>query len=70
MPEDATLAQFSLRWILDHDAVSTVIPGSTNPDHIRENVIAASLPPLTGEEIDRTRRIYEEHVADAVHQRW
>lgn len=70
VPEDATMAQFSLRWILDHDAVSTVIPGSTSPDHIRENVIAASLPPLTAEERERTSEIYEAHVADAVHHRW
>ncbi|MCO8245959.1 aldo/keto reductase [Haladaptatus sp. AB643] len=70
VPEDATMAQFSLRWILDHDAVSTVIPGSTSPNHIRENVIAASLPPLTAEERERTNEIYEAHVADAVHHRW
>ncbi|GKZ13554.1 aldo/keto reductase [Haladaptatus sp. T7] len=70
VPEDATMAQFSLRWILDHDAVSTVIPGSTDPKHVRENVIAASLPPLTTEETERVREVYEEYVADAVHQRW
>jgi aryl-alcohol dehydrogenase-like predicted oxidoreductase len=70
VPEDATMAQFTLRWILDHDAVSTVIPGSTDPTHVRENVIAASLPPLTTDEIERVEEIYEEYVADAVHQRW
>src|SRR6056297_1722805 len=37
VPEDATMAQFTLRWILDHDAVSTVIPGSTTPAHVSEN---------------------------------
>ncbi len=70
VPEDATMAQFSLRWILDHDAVSTVIPGSTSPEHIRENAIAASLPPLTAGEVNDTKEIYEEYVADAVHHRW
>ncbi len=64
------MAQFTLRWILDHDVVSTVIPGSTDPTHVRENVIAASLPPRTDEEMEHVEEIYEEHVADAVHQRW
>ncbi|MES3517193.1 MAG: aldo/keto reductase, partial [Natronomonas sp.] len=33
-PEGVSLPTFVLRWILDHDAVSTVIPGSTTPEHI------------------------------------
>jgi aryl-alcohol dehydrogenase-like predicted oxidoreductase len=28
VPEDATMAQFTLRWILDFDAVTTVIVGA------------------------------------------
>jgi len=31
VPEGATLAQLALRWILMHDAVSTVIPGAGPP---------------------------------------
>jgi len=30
---DLSLPQLSLRWLLDHDAVSAVIPGSTTPEH-------------------------------------
>ena len=30
-PDGATLAQLALRWILMHDAVSTVIPGARSP---------------------------------------
>src|SRR3954451_15426513 len=32
VPEGATMAQLALRWILMHDAVSTVIPGARNPE--------------------------------------
>ncbi len=31
VPPGATLAQFALRWILDFEAVSTVIPGAKTP---------------------------------------
>jgi aryl-alcohol dehydrogenase-like predicted oxidoreductase len=70
VPEGATMAQFTLRWVLDHDAVSTVIPGSTTPAHVRENAAAADLDPLSHETHGAVRDIYEEHVADYVHHRW
>ncbi|MDG5775568.1 aldo/keto reductase [Haloarculaceae archaeon H-GB1-1] len=70
VPEAATMAQFALRWILDHDAVTTVIPGSTSPEHIRQNVAAADLPPLSNQTHGAVRDVYEQHVADSVHHRW
>ena len=70
VPEGATMAQFALRWILDHDAVSTVIPGSTSPEHVRENVAAADLPPLSNETRGAVRDVHEEFVYDHVHHQW
>ncbi|MFB6308440.1 MAG: aldo/keto reductase [Haloarculaceae archaeon] len=70
VPEEMTMAQMALRWILDHDAVSTVIPGSTSPEHIRDNVEAASFDPLDHETHGAVRDIYEEFVYDHVHHRW
>jgi aryl-alcohol dehydrogenase-like predicted oxidoreductase len=70
VPEDATMAQFTLRWILAFDAVSTVIPGSTSPDHVAENCAAADLEPLSHETHGAVRDVYEEHVRDYVHHRW
>jgi len=70
VPEGATMAQFTLRWILSFDAVSTVIPGSTSPAHVRENVAAADLAPPTPEQLERVDEVYEEYVREHVHQRW
>ncbi len=70
VPEGATMAQMALRWILDHEAVSTVIPGSTTPEHIRANAAASDLAPLTHQTHGAVRDVYEEFVADAVHHRW
>ena len=70
VPVDLTMAQTALRWILDFDAVSTVIPGSTSPEHIRENVAASEADPLSHETHGAIRDIYEEYVFDDVHHRW
>lgn len=70
VPEDATMAQFALRWILDYDAVTTVIPGSTSPEHIRDNVAAADLPSLSHRTRGAVRDVYEEYVYDDVHHGW
>lgn len=63
VPEGTTMAQMALRWVLDHDAVSTVIPGARNAAQVRGNVAASDLPPL-GEELHRRlREWYEAEVA-------
>jgi aryl-alcohol dehydrogenase-like predicted oxidoreductase len=70
VPERMTMAQMALRWILDHDAVSTVIPGSTNPDHVQANAAVSEMDPLSNQVHGAVRDIYEEYVFDGVHHRW
>jgi aryl-alcohol dehydrogenase-like predicted oxidoreductase len=70
VPEGMTMAQFTLRWILDHDAVSTVIPGSTKPEHVRQNVAAADLESLSHQTHGTVRDVYDEFVREHVHHRW
>ena len=70
VPEGHTLAQFALRWILMHSAVSCAIPGGKNPSQVEDNVAAAQMPPLSEEAMRRTREIYEEYVRDEVHHLW
>ena len=70
VPPDATLAQLSLRWILMHDAVSTVIPGARSPEQARANAAAAALPALGEDAMAGIAEIYAERIAPHVHQRW
>jgi len=49
LPESMTMAQLALRWILDHDAVSTIIPGASSPRQAQSNAGIADLPPLSGD---------------------
>ncbi len=43
------LSQFALRWVLDFEAVTVVIPGSKNPQQVADNCAASTLSPLTDE---------------------
>jgi aryl-alcohol dehydrogenase-like predicted oxidoreductase len=70
VPGDATLAQFALRWILMHDAVSTIIPGARSPEQARGNAAAAELPPLDAAAMERIAAVYAERIAPHVHHRW
>ncbi len=46
VPPGVTLAQFALRWILMHDAVTCAIPGANTPEQAESNASAADLPVL------------------------
>jgi len=70
VPEGHTLAQFALRWILMHPAVSCAIPGGKNPAQVGDNVAAAEMPPLSEETMQRAREIYNEYVREEVHHQW
>ncbi|MDX1711693.1 MAG: DUF3137 domain-containing protein, partial [Rhodovibrionaceae bacterium] len=39
-----TWAQFFLKYVVSHPAVTAAIPGTTNPTHARDNLAAATLP--------------------------
>jgi aryl-alcohol dehydrogenase-like predicted oxidoreductase len=46
VPANQSMADLALRWCLDFDAVSVIIPGAKNPEQARANARAAALPPL------------------------
>ena len=65
-PAGMTMAQFALRWCLDFDAVTTVIPGARRPDQARENAAASDLPPLSPELHQRLREFYRQKTASHI----
>ena len=70
VPAIVSMADFAMRWILQHEEVSCVIPGARNCDQVVENAKASDLPPLTSEQIQTLTRIYQEQIRPHVHQRW
>jgi aryl-alcohol dehydrogenase-like predicted oxidoreductase len=70
VPEGNTLAQFALRWILMHPAVSCAIPGGKNSAQVEDNVAAADMAPFSDDVMQRAREIYDGHVREEVHHKW
>lgn len=56
----------ALRWILDHDAVSTVIPGASRPSQVQDNVKASTLAALSQELHERIAAFYRDQVAQHI----
>jgi aryl-alcohol dehydrogenase-like predicted oxidoreductase len=49
LPDGMTLPELALRHILQHPAVSTVIPGMRKLAHVEMNIAASDAPPLSAE---------------------
>ena len=58
-----TLAQATLRFVLDHKDISTAIPGAKTPQQVDEDFAASESPPLTGEELLRIKFLREQAFA-------
>lgn len=65
-PNDTPLPLTALRWILDFEAVSVVIPGSKNPEQVRHNCGASDLPCLTPSLHESLRNFYRQTVASSI----
>jgi aryl-alcohol dehydrogenase-like predicted oxidoreductase len=70
LPEGVSMANFALGWILDHEAVSCVIPGARNEQQVIQNVGASDLPPLNSEQRKALAALYDAKISALVHQRW
>jgi aryl-alcohol dehydrogenase-like predicted oxidoreductase len=60
------MAQLALRWCLDFDAVTVVIPGARNAEQARSNAAASDLRPMTEETHQKLREFYERKVAGLI----
>ncbi|WP_103955507.1 aldo/keto reductase [Nonomuraea solani] len=70
VPANVTMAQFALRWILDQEGVSVVIPGARNPAQATANAAAAALPPLEPATLAEIQSIYDDLIRPQIHDRW
>ena len=69
-PEAQNLAPQALRWILDFDAVSCIIPGASKPQHLLSNSSATQLPSIEPEKIEAINAIYNDLIKPHVHHLW
>lgn len=63
LPDGYSMADYANRWILDHAAISTVIPGASSPSQAQRNAAASDLMPLTAHEHEKLSAFYDSKVA-------
>lgn len=68
-PKGLPLAQFALRWLLDHPEVSTIIAGVTKASQLEANVAATKVDPLEPTLHEELRDWYERKVRDKIRGR-
>lgn len=66
LPEGMNMVQFTLRWILDHEAVSTIIPGASSREQVISNAAVSDLPPLPAETHKQLTAFYRDEVHDHI----
>jgi aryl-alcohol dehydrogenase-like predicted oxidoreductase len=59
---DEKMAQWALRWILDHDAVTTVIPGASKVSQVQSNVESSTLGALSPKAHEQLRTLYDQKI--------
>lgn len=62
LPSNLTMVQLALRWILDHQAVSTIIPGASSPKQVISNAEVSDLETLSPEVHEALINLYKAHV--------
>ncbi|AFK05270.1 aldo/keto reductase [Emticicia oligotrophica DSM 17448] len=69
-PNESNLAPIALKWILQFDAVSTIIPGASRPEQVLSNIASLDYPDLTDAQITEMNKIYSKHIKPLVHHLW
>lgn len=66
LPKGMTMAQFAMRWILDQEAVSAVIPGASSAKQAVQNAQCSALPNLDEDLHQRLADFYQQQVAEHI----
>ena len=69
VPDNFSLSELALKWILMHDAVSVVIPGAVNKSQVQMNANVSDLEDISYL-LPKINSIYDELIKPEVHSRW
>lgn len=64
--ERGNMTRAALRWILDHEAISSVIPGFKNVKQVEDNLAAVTVPSFTFDEMERLKDFYWKEVHEHI----
>ncbi|HQR35057.1 MAG TPA: aldo/keto reductase [Blastocatellia bacterium] len=66
VPGGMTMAQWAMRWILDFDAVTVIIPGATKIQQVADNASVTDLSPLSEDTHRQLEIFYQQKVAQHI----
>jgi aryl-alcohol dehydrogenase-like predicted oxidoreductase len=69
-PGQVNLAPLALKWILQFDEVSCIIPGASNTSQVDSNLSAFNMPEFTPAQLEAVQQVYEKYIKKSVHQLW
>lgn len=61
-PENLSILEMSLRWILDHKEVTTIIPGASSTLQVMENSKISNLPSLSSQLMNQLEDFYHNKI--------
>ncbi len=64
------LTHLALRWILEFQEVSCVIPGASKPEQLQDNLEALNEEALDEQEMEIISQLYQDRVRPVVHHLW
>lgn len=64
--DSASMAQLALRWILDHEAVSTAIPGASSSGQVQSNAGATDMPPISKAVHEELSALYKSDIESCI----
>jgi aryl-alcohol dehydrogenase-like predicted oxidoreductase len=70
VPAGMSMAQWALRWITMHPAVTCAIPGGKRAAQVADNTDAADLPALSDAQMLAVQTVYEQFAKPWVHHGW
>ena len=70
VPEHVQPVQVALRWLLDQEGITCILPDARSPHQVRFNAQAAALPPLDDDVHAALRDIYDRLIRVHVHSHW
>ncbi len=65
-PENQPMAEWTQRWILDHEAVTVIIPGASRVEQASSNADVSAAAPLSAEMHAKLQSFYQEKVASHI----
>ncbi len=69
-PTVQNLAPIALRWILNFNEVSTVIPGASKVEQVHSNLSIYDYPDFNDQQLKAIDEIYNEYIKPSVHHLW